>query len=125
MLPSKNCVKEIMDRNSLYNFVKKYNITKPVFVAYCIAFSVILYFTFFTIFSEKGLIQLFVLQKQIDNKDTIKQELSAKMLAKKNMVDGMNLEALDIDLLDEQARKVLGYAGKNEVVIYHDNDQQK
>ncbi len=109
------------DKNSLYHFVKKYNITKPFFIGYCIAFSLILYFTFFTIFSEKGLIQLFVLKQHIENKEFIKQELSAKMQAKKNMVDGMNSEALDLDLLDEQARKVLGYAGKNEVVIYHDN----
>ena len=36
------------------------------------------------------------------------------------MVDGMNSNSLDVDLLDEQARRVLGYAGKNEVVIYQD-----
>ena len=34
------------------------------------------------------------------------------------MVDAMNSDSLDIDLLDEQARKNLGFAGKNEVVIY-------
>jgi len=114
-----------MDKNSLYQFVKKHNITKPLFISYCIAFCVILYFTFFTIFSEKGLIQLFVLKKQINNKENIKQELSDKMHAKKNMVDGMNVEALDVDLLDEQARKTLGYAGKNEVIIYQDNKPKK
>jgi cell division protein FtsB len=47
------------------------------------------------------------------------------MQAKKNMVDGMNLESLDLDLLDEQARKVLGYAGKNEVVIYREKNLEK
>jgi cell division protein FtsB len=114
-----------MDKNFLYNFVKKYSVTKPLFISYCIGISLIFYFTFFTIFSEKGLIELFVLKKQIANKEFIKQELSAKMHAKKNMVEGMNIEALDLDLLDEQARKNLGYAGKNEVVIYHDNEKQK
>jgi cell division protein FtsB len=39
---------------------------------------------------------------------------------KKNMVDKMSTDSLDLDLLDEQSRKVLGYAGKNEVVIYQD-----
>ena len=39
------------------------------------------------------------------------------------MVDGMNTNSLDVDLLDEQARKNLGYVGKNEVVIYQDNKQ--
>ena len=114
-----------MDKALLYHFVRKNNITKPLFLAYCIAISVILYFLFFTIFSEKGLVQFFALKQQIENKETTKQELSTKMQAKKNMVDGMNLNALDIDLLDEQARKVLGYAGKNEVIIYHDKKPEE
>jgi len=112
-----------MDKTFLYQFVKKYNITKPLFIGYFIAASVILYFLFFTIFGSKGVIQFFVLRKQIENKEIIKQELSDKMQAKKNMIDGMNLEALDLDLVDEQSRKVLGYVGKNEVVIYHDNNK--
>jgi cell division protein FtsB len=108
--------------NFLYNFVKKYNITKPVFIGYCIALAIIIYFTFFTIFGDKGLVKLFSLQKQIENKEIIKEELSAKMQAKKDLVDGMNPESLDIDLLDEQARKVLGYAGKNEVILYQNKN---
>jgi len=34
------------------------------------------------------------------------------------MVEGMNVESLDLDLLDEEARRALGYSNKNEVVIY-------
>jgi cell division protein FtsB len=108
----------------LYNFVKQHNITKPLFIGYFIAIFAILYFTFFTFFGGKGLVKYFALKKQIENKEITKEDLSAKMQAKKNMVDGMNLDALDIDLLDEQARKVLGYAGKNEVVIYQDKKDQ-
>jgi cell division protein FtsB len=114
-----------MTSKILYNFVKQHNITKPLFIGYCIAFSVILYFTFFTIFGGKGLVEFFTLKKQIENKEVIKQGLADKMQAKKNMVDGMNLDSLDIDLVDEQSRKVLGYAGKNEVVIYQDNNNQQ
>lgn len=114
-----------MPTNFLYDFVKKHSITKPLFIGYFIALAVILYFTSFTFFGDKGLVTYFSLRKQIENKEIDKQELAAKMQAKKNMVDGMNLESLDIDLLDEQARKVLGYAGKNEVVIYQDKNNQK
>lgn len=113
-----------MTTNFLYNFVKEHNITKPLFVGYCIVFSLIIYFIFFTIFGEKGLIEFFSLQHKITNKEATKQELSAKMQAKKNMVDGMNLNSLDLDLVDEQSRKVLGYVGKNEVVIYQDKPKQ-
>ncbi len=111
-----------MTTNFLYNFVRQHNITKPLFVGYCIAFSIIIYFLFFTIFNQKGLVEFFALKKQIENKEATKQELLNKMEAKKNMVDGMNLNSLDTDLLDEQSRKVLGYVGKNEVVIYQNKN---
>lgn len=104
----------------LYNFVKKHNITKPVFVGYFIGFSVIAYFIFCTVFGPKGLLEYNALKSQVANKESIKQDLISKMQVKQNMVEGMNLNSLDVDLLDEQARKVLGYAGKNEVIVYHD-----
>jgi cell division protein FtsB len=114
-----------MSENFLYTFVKKHRITKPLFIGYFVAFSIIFYFTFFIFFGEKGLIKFFTLKKQIENKEIDKQVLYNKMQAKKNMVDGMNLDSLDIDLLDEQSRKTLGYIGKNEVVIYREDSDQK
>lgn len=44
---------------------------------------------------------------------------------KQNMVHGMSADSLDLDLLDIEARKDLGYAGKSEIVIYHENKEQK
>lgn len=107
-----------MQTNFLHKFVKKHDISKPLFIAYFTALITICYFLIFTIFGEKGLVKLFDLKQRIENKEIIKEELSAKMRAKKNLVDGMSPESLDLDLLDEQSRKVLGYVGKNEVVIY-------
>lgn len=104
----------------LYNFVKKHNITKPVFVGYFIGFAAVFYFLFCTIFGSKGLLEYNVVKRQIANKESIKQDLLSKIQVKKNMVEGMNLNSLDVDLLDEEARKVLGYAGKNEVIVYQD-----
>jgi len=114
-----------MATNFLYNFVRQYNITRPLFIGYLIGFALILYFTFFTIFGQKGLFELSHLKKKIENKEISKQELQNKMQAKKNMVEGMNINSLDVDLVDEESRKVLGYVGKNEVVIYKDNNQKK
>ncbi len=68
------------------------------------------------------MVKFFALKQQIENKEIIKEELSAKMRAKKNLVDGMSPNSLDLDLVDEQSRKVLGYVGKNEVVIYPDQN---
>lgn len=107
-----------MQTNFLYDFVKKHQISKTIFVGYFTAFVMILYFVTFILFSEKGVVTFFSLKEQITNKEITKQELSNKMQAKKNLVEGMSSDSLDLDLVDEQSRKVLGYVGKNEVVIY-------
>lgn len=109
----------------LYNFVKKHNITKSVFVGYFIGLSAICYFIFCTVFGTKGLLEYNKLKHQVANKEIVKQDLVAKMQVKQNMVEGMNINSLDIDLLDEQARKVLGYAGKNEVIVYQDKKSRQ
>lgn len=114
-----------MSEKFLYNLVKRHNISKPLFITYFITIFAIIYFSFFTIFGEKGLIELLNLKRQIADKKSEKKELITKSEAKKNMVNGMSMESLDVDLLDEQARKVLGYAGKNEVVIYNDKKEKK
>lgn len=113
-----------MQTNFLYNFIKKHNISKPVFVGYFTAFVTVCYFFAFTIFGEKGLVEFFNLKQQIENKEITKQDLSSKMQAKKNLVEGMSPDSLDLDLVDEQSRKVLGYVGKNEVVIYPNQNSE-
>jgi hypothetical protein len=73
-----------MKTNFLYDFVKKNNISKPIFIAYFTALVIISYFFIFTIFGEKGLVKFFALRGQIENKEITKQELSSKLQAKKN-----------------------------------------
>ena len=85
----------------------------------------ILYFLSFTVFGQKGLFKLFKLEKIISNKESVKKEYQEKVKAKKDMVDGMKPGSLDVDLLDEQTRKNLGYVGKNEVVIYEEEEQDE
>ena len=114
--------KSISRANFLYNFVKENNIKKPQFICYFIALALIIYFIIVTIFGEKGLFFYKSLKSQVQNKEFVKKELIGKMRTKKSMVDGMNLESLDLDLVDEQSRKVLGYVGKSEVVIYQDKN---
>lgn len=109
-----------MHSNFLSNIVKKYNLTKALFVCYNVAIAIILYFTFFTVFGDKGLTKYFDLKNQIANKDVVKNALIATVDSKKHLINAMNISSLDLDLLDEQARRVLGYVGKNEVVIYHE-----
>jgi cell division protein FtsB len=111
--------------NLLFSLISKYKITKNQFLIYCIGISLIIYFIFASIFSQKGLLELFKLKQQVQNKDFAKKELISKMKLKKSMVEGMNIDSLDLDLVDEQSRRVLGYVGKNEVVIYQDQNQKE
>lgn len=107
----------------IYNFVKKHNLSKTLFICYFVLAAIAIYFLSCALFGQKGLIKYVNLKEEVANQDLIKQELEEKMRIKKNMVEGMQTESLDLDLLDEEARKSLGYSNKNEVVIYQENQK--
>lgn len=65
------------------------------------------------------------LQSQIKNRDLVKKELINEIKNKRIKVDGMRSQSLDLDLLDEQARKKLNYSGKDELVIFDDNNKKQ
>ena len=73
---------------------------------------------------DKGLIEFYLLKKQVAQIELQKFELQDKIRLKKEMIKGMNYESLDLDLVDEQSRKILGYIGKDEVVIYQENNKK-
>ncbi len=105
-------------KKSLQNFIINYKISKGVFVSYFTGFALIFYFSFFAMFGNKGVFTLIALDGQISKKDIIVQDLENKIKAKEAVVSGMKLGSLDLDLLDEQSRKILGYMGKDELVVY-------
>ena len=109
----------------LYYFIKKHKISKFCFVTYFTLFFVIIYFLSCATLGKKGLIEYYALKKQIENHNIIEQDLAKKLKQKKNIVDGVKIESLDLDLLDEEARKSLGYSNKNEVVIYQKESSKK
>jgi len=114
----------IIAKNTLYNFVKKNRITKATFVSYCVAVAMIFYFMFVSIFGDKGLIEYYLLKKQVSQIELQKFELQEKIRLKTEMIKGMDYDSLDLDLVDEQSRKILGYIGKDEVVIYQENNKK-
>ncbi len=83
------------------------------------------YFIFHALFGDKGLIKYFHLKKELQRKEITQEGLANKARNKQNMVNGMSVESLDLDLLDEEARKNLGYAGKQEIVVYDDEGEKK
>lgn len=85
----------------------------------------IFYFMFVSVFGEKGLIEYYLLKKQVSQIELQKFELQDKIRFKKEMIKGMDYDSLDLDLVDEQSRKILGYVGKDEVVIYQEKNNKK
>ncbi len=75
-------------------------------------------------FGAKGLVEYFSLRQELKNQNIVKQQLLIKKDKKAAKVMGMKSNSLDLDLLDEEARKQLGYSGENEIVIF-DNKNQK
>ena len=71
------------------------------------------------------MVKHFQLKRELQKKERTKDVLEGKMQNKQNMVHGMSAESLDLDLLDEEARKNLGYADKKEIVIYNEKPTNK
>jgi cell division protein FtsB len=102
----------------LKNIIIKYQISKKIFISYIVIIALIGYFLINAIIGNKGIITLNNLANQIASKDSKLKDLSLKVENKQLMIKSISLESLDPDLLDEQSRRVLGYVGRNEIVIY-------
>jgi cell division protein FtsB len=79
---------------------------------------VLFYLCFHAVSGDRGVVALFKENRKLVQLQT---EL-AKVVAERNALDakvhGLSSNSLDLDLLDEQARLVLGMVGKNEVVHF-------
>jgi cell division protein FtsB len=109
----------------LPKITKKFIINKQIFVATTITISVIAYFSYYALFGDKGVLKYFSLKTELHKKELTRERLENKMNKKQHLVNGMGLESLDLDLLDEEARKNLGYANKDEIVIYNQQSEIK
>lgn len=97
------------------------NLRKPTFrirkiIAILLFFTLIFYFLYNIVSGDRGILSLFhltekhkVLLDEVRILEEEKQILQSK-------VNCMKPESLDLDLLEEQARKNLGYAQKNETI---------
>lgn len=93
---------------------------KSWFGDFIIAFLVVVamgYFAFVAVQGENGLLKLFQVQ---DQRTFLEQELAAlraERASAENRTKRLSDQYLDLDLLDEQARRVLGMARGDEVIF--------
>lgn len=82
-----------------------------------IAFSLGLYFTFAAVQGDYGLFRRAEISADVDALRAQLAELDADVARMENLTNRLSDDYLDLDLLDQQARDVLGMIRSDEIVI--------
>lgn len=91
----------------------------PVHVAKpMLAVLVLFYLGFHAVSGERGVVALFKENRKLAQLKLELADVQQERAALDKKVLGLSSNSLDLDLLDERARLVLGMAGKNEVVYF-------
>ena len=77
-----------------------------------------LYFLGHSLIGKRGLFNVIKLNQQLSQSTQELSELTIRKNILEKRIYGLNEKSLDLDLLDEQARSVLGHADKNDTVMY-------
>ncbi len=98
--------------------------TLRLFFVTFILFGLLSYFLYHTIYGNRGLISESKSRKQVEDKLENLEDLRAQRLEIEHKVKLLRSGSLDKDMLEEEARRVLGVAkGDEEVVIKEKNNQ--
>ena len=75
---------------------------------------------YFLVYGQRGLLQYFYLSKQNQEYNEKLSQLTSENQYLSNRIKKLQPNTVDLDFLDEQARKKLGLIDKNEIVIILD-----
>jgi len=81
----------------------------------------IFYFGYHAVQGNHGLLKLRELRAEMVVLEDRATEVQVEKLALENKVNNLRRDNLDLDLLDERAREVLGFQEQDEVVIFLDD----
>ena len=91
-----------------------------LYFSFLITFFIFLYLVYFLVYGQRGLLQYFYLSNQNQEyKETLAQLTSENQYIS-NRIKKLQPNTVNLDFLDEQARKKLGLIDKNEIVIILD-----
>jgi cell division protein FtsB len=96
---------------------KRKNLVVGTVAVFAVAFSLAAYFTFAAVQGDFGLFRRIQIQAQENELAQQLAHLKNDVAIMENKTRRMSDHYLDLDLLDEQARKVLGLARGDEIVI--------
>lgn len=86
---------------------------------------IMFYIAFHAVSGERGVFALLKETQRLDELQTELTRVQSKRMALEHKVRLLSNESLDLDLLDEQVRKVLGLANKGEVLYFDDAEGDK
>lgn len=101
---------------SILNLIISNNHTKKIILNIFLAL-LLGYFVFHCIYGNKGVIAYLKVNRQLEKAYDELKLLRAERVELEHNVKLLRTESLDKDMLDEQARKVLGIAAPNEQVL--------
>lgn len=84
---------------------------------FAVAFAMGLYFTFAAVQGDYGLFRRAEINAEADDLRRQLDEVSREVARMENLTRRMSDDYLDLDLLDEQARSILGVLRSDEIVI--------
>lgn len=84
---------------------------------FALAFTLGLYFTFAAVQGDYGVLRQAQTADEMQGLTAERDKLAAELDGLKNLTRRLSDSYLDIDLLDEQVRSVLGYVRSDEIVI--------
>lgn len=98
-----------MTRSSRPNF--------GAFIFFAVAFALSAYFTFAAVQGDYGLFRRVEIAAEADVLSRNLERLHAEIASMENLTRRLSDDFLDLDLLDQQARSVLGLLRSDEIVI--------
>ncbi|MFL2543103.1 MAG: septum formation initiator family protein [Alphaproteobacteria bacterium] len=91
-----------------------------LYLSFLITFFIFIYLIYFFINGQRGLLKYFYLTKQSEEYNHTLANLKTENNYYIDLTKRLQPNTLDLDYLDEQARKKLGLIDKNEIVIILD-----
>ena len=91
-----------------------------LYFSFLITFFIFLYLVYFLVYGQRGLLQYFYLSKQNQEYNETLARLTLENQYLDNQIKKLQPNTVDLDFLDEQVRKKLGFIDKNEIVIILD-----
>ena len=75
------------------------------------------YFVFSAVYGDNGILRRLEIEAELQNQYSALQNLNVEVTEMENLTERLSDSYLDLDLLDEQARSILGLIGKGEIIV--------